>query len=37
MPVFVHLGSSAAEIPLAANVHRVRTLQGTLHEVLAAV
>lgn len=37
IPVFVHLGNATTELPVAANVHRVRTLPGALHEVLAAV
>lgn len=37
MPVFVHHGGGAPEVPVAANVHRVRTLTGALHEVLATV
>lgn len=35
LPVFVH-HPGTGEIPVAANVHRVRTLTGALHEVLAA-
>lgn len=37
MPVFVHHGGGVPELPVAANVHRVRTLPGALHEVLASV
>ena len=37
LPVFVHHGGTMPDLPVAANVHRVRTLTGALHEVLAAV
>lgn len=37
LPVFVHHGGTTPDLPVAANVHRVRTLTGALHEVLAAV
>lgn len=37
MPVFVHHGTPPPDLPVAANVHRVRTLTGALHEVLAIV
>ncbi|EYR64706.1 MerR family transcriptional regulator [Actinotalea ferrariae CF5-4] len=38
VPVFVQGdASSTLDLPVAANVHRVRTLPGTLHEVVAAV
>ncbi len=38
MPVFVHdAGAALADLPVAANVHRVRSLTGALHEVLATV
>ena len=37
-PIFVHrAGSEALDVPVAATVHRVRTLTGALHEVLATV
>ncbi len=38
LPVFVHHGGSTLpDLPVAVEVHRVRTLTGALHEVLAAV
>jgi len=37
LPIFVHHGAQAPDLPVAANVHRVRTLTGALHEILAAV
>lgn len=37
LPVFVHHGPHTPDLPVAANVHRVRTLTGALHEILAAV
>lgn len=38
MPVFVHNADGALpDLPVTANVHRVRTLTGALHEVLATV
>lgn len=38
LPIFVHHGGAAVpDLPVAANVHRVRTLTGALHEVLATV
>jgi hypothetical protein len=38
MPVFVHHATgSLPDLPVAANLHRVRTLTGALHEVLATV
>ena len=38
LPVFVHhSGAAALDLPVAATVHRVRTLTGALHEVLATV
>lgn len=38
VPVFVHGdGVQVLDLPVAASVHRVRTLTGTLHEVLATV
>jgi hypothetical protein len=37
-PVFVQGGAGPAlDLPVAANVHRIRTLPGTLHEVVATV
>jgi MerR family transcriptional regulator, light-induced transcriptional regulator len=36
-PVFVQGDSGALDLPVAANVHRIRTLPGTLHEVVATV
>ena len=37
-PVFVHQeGSAALDLPASAGVHRVRTMTGALHEVLAVV
>lgn len=38
LPVFVHHGGTGLpDLPVAAEVHRVRTLTGALHEVLATV
>ncbi|MCU1432822.1 MAG: MerR family transcriptional regulator [Actinotalea sp.] len=39
VPLFVHRGggSGTLEVPVAATIHRVRTLTGALHEILAAV
>ena len=38
VPVFIHhTGAAALDVPVAATVHRVRTLTGALHEVLATV
>jgi MerR family transcriptional regulator, light-induced transcriptional regulator len=38
VPVFVHkVGAEQLDLPVAPNVHRVRTLTGTLHELLAVV
>ncbi|MBO1752293.1 MerR family transcriptional regulator [Actinotalea sp. BY-33] len=38
MPVFVHLeGAGRIALPAGADVHRVRTLTGALHEILAVV
>lgn len=38
LPVFVHRqGGAPLDLPVAANVHRVRTLTGAVHEVLAVV
>lgn len=37
VPVFVQGDSAALDLPVAATVHRVRTLPGTLHEVVATV
>lgn len=38
MPVFVHNpGANLPDLPVTASVHRVRTLTGALHEMLATV
>ena len=38
VPVFVHrAGSGALDLPVTSTVHRVRTLTGALHEILAVV
>ncbi|MDT0166118.1 MerR family transcriptional regulator [Actinotalea sp. AC32] len=38
VPVFVHGdGVQGLDLPVAATVHRIRTLTGTLHELLATV
>ena len=38
VPLFVHRGgSSALDLPVTSTVHRVRTLTGALHEILAVV
>ncbi|MBC7290208.1 MAG: MerR family transcriptional regulator [Actinotalea sp.] len=37
VPVFVQGDSGHLDLPVAATVHRVRTLPGTLHEVVATV
>ena len=38
LPVFVHQeGGAALDLPMSAHVHRVRTMTGALHEVLAVV
>lgn len=38
VPVFVHReGAGGIDLPVAASVHRVRTLTGSLHEMLAVV
>ena len=38
LPIFVHhVAAASTDLPVAANIHRVRTLTGALHEILAAV
>ncbi|HEY3438071.1 MAG TPA: MerR family transcriptional regulator [Actinotalea sp.] len=38
VPIFVHRGGTAVlDVPVTATVHRVRTLTGALHEVLATI
>jgi hypothetical protein len=38
LPLFVHhQGAGIPDMPVAANVNRVRSLTGALHEVLATV